>query len=129
MEETKDAGVVSILFGAGVNASTDAVGSPAPDNYWWITKAQRYLKNPLSLDITINPPAPSDEKPLSPEISSSSLESNGNYTLNIKIPSNSKAKEYKLYENGKVIKNGSVATSETIVRHEILNKPTGTYMY
>ena len=57
------------------------------------------------------------------------MESNGNYTLNIKIPSNSKAKEYKLYENGKVIKNGSVATSETTVRHEILNKPTGTYMY
>ncbi|MEO2509355.1 cellulose binding domain-containing protein [Clostridium paraputrificum] len=129
MEETKDAGVVSILFGAGVNASTDAVGSPAPDNYWWITKAQRYLKNPLSLDSTINPPTPSDEKPLSPEISSSSLESNGNYTLSVKIQSNSKAKEYKLYENGKVIKNGSVTTSETTIRHEILNKPTGTYMY
>lgn len=87
------------------------------------------MKNTLSLDITINSPAPSDEKPLSPEISSSSLDSNGDYTLNVKIPSNSKAKEYKLYENGKLIKNGSVTTSEITIRHEILNKPTGTYMY
>ncbi|MGL4655000.1 MAG: hypothetical protein ACRCWM_03815, partial [Sarcina sp.] len=40
MEEAKDAGVISMLFGAGVGASTDAVGSPPTDDYWWITKAQ-----------------------------------------------------------------------------------------
>lgn len=130
MQETKDAGVVSILFGAGVNASTDAVGSPAPDNYWWITKAQRYLKNPLKLDSnTGTTPNPNDEKPLKPEIVSSSLLSNGNYTISMNIPSNSKAKEYKLYENGKVIKSGTVSNLAQSIKQEIINKPTGTYIY
>lgn len=50
MQEAKDAGIVSMLFGAGVGASTDAVGSPPADDYWWITQAQRYLKNPLPLN-------------------------------------------------------------------------------
>lgn len=50
IEEAKAAGINCILFGAGVGASTDAVGSPPADDYWWITKAQRYLKNPVSLN-------------------------------------------------------------------------------
>ncbi|SHO50284.1 hypothetical protein [Anaerocolumna xylanovorans] len=50
IEEAKAAGITCILFGAGVGASTDAVGSPPADDYWWITKAQRYLRNPVSLN-------------------------------------------------------------------------------
>lgn len=49
MEEARDAGITCILFGAGVGASTDAVGDPPGDNYWWITKAQRYYNNPVPL--------------------------------------------------------------------------------
>ncbi|MGL5149033.1 MAG: cellulose binding domain-containing protein [Clostridium sp.] len=128
MQETKDAGVVSILFGAGVNASTDAVGSPAPDGYWWITKAQRYLKNPIPLDGK-TPPPPIENLPLKPSLSSSTLNSNGNYTLTINIPSNSKATSYKLYETGATIKEGSVTSQAQSIKHVIENKPTGTYMY
>lgn len=51
MEEAKNAGVTTLLFGAGVGMSTDCVGNPPADNYWWITKAQRYYKNPVMLDI------------------------------------------------------------------------------
>lgn len=50
MQEAADAGVTCILFGAGVGSSTDAVGYPPTDDYWWITKAQRYYKNPAWLD-------------------------------------------------------------------------------
>jgi hypothetical protein len=46
MREAGAAGVSLVLFGAGVGLSTDGVGSPPTDDYWWITKAQRYLKNP-----------------------------------------------------------------------------------
>ena len=49
MQEAADAGVTCILFGAGVGSSTDAVGDPPTDDYWWITKAQRYYKNPVWL--------------------------------------------------------------------------------
>ena len=42
-----EAGVTTMLFGAGVGASTDCVGTPPADNYWWITKAQRYYNNPV----------------------------------------------------------------------------------
>jgi len=45
MQEAKDAGVIVALFGAGVGASTDGVGSPATDNFFWIQKAQTYYKN------------------------------------------------------------------------------------
>ncbi|MBX7132490.1 MAG: cellulose binding domain-containing protein [Fimbriimonadaceae bacterium] len=34
------AGVTMMLFGAGVGDSTDGVGSPPTDDYWWITKSQ-----------------------------------------------------------------------------------------
>jgi len=49
MQEAADAGVTCILFGAGVGSSTDAVGDPPLDHYWWITKAQRYYDNPVWL--------------------------------------------------------------------------------
>ncbi|MGL5084453.1 MAG: hypothetical protein ACRC68_01805, partial [Clostridium sp.] len=55
MQEAKDAGVVSMLFGAGVNSSTDAVGSPPTEDYWWMTKAQQYYKNPLYLNKPVDP--------------------------------------------------------------------------
>ena len=45
-----DAGVTTMLFGAGVGDSTDSVGSPPEDSYWWITKAQRYYKDPVLID-------------------------------------------------------------------------------
>lgn len=54
MDEARDAGVVSMLFGAGVNSSTDAVGSPPTEDYWWMTKAQQYYKNPVYLNKTVN---------------------------------------------------------------------------
>jgi len=43
------AGVVCILFGPGVGVSTSNVGLPPSDDFWWITKAQRYLSLPVPL--------------------------------------------------------------------------------
>jgi hypothetical protein len=45
IDEAAAAGVNCILFGAGVGNSTDAVGAPPTDDYWWITKAQRYYNS------------------------------------------------------------------------------------
>ncbi len=45
MEATQKKGVISVLFGAGVNASTDGVGSPPSDEYFWIQKVQDYYMN------------------------------------------------------------------------------------
>ncbi len=45
----KSNGVTVMLFGAGVGSSTQGVGSPPTDNYWWMNAAQQYLKNPVSL--------------------------------------------------------------------------------
>lgn len=62
MQEARDKGVISVLFGAGVNSSTDGVGSPPTDAYWWITKVQRYLMNPVPLSGVPQPtptPTPS----------------------------------------------------------------------
>lgn len=42
MEEARAAGVMAILFGAGVGESTDGVGSPPTDSYWWIHQVQEY---------------------------------------------------------------------------------------
>ncbi|MGL5152930.1 MAG: dockerin type I domain-containing protein [Clostridium sp.] len=49
IEEARDAGVTTVLFGAGVGDSTDCVGTPPADDYWWITKAQKYYDNPVPL--------------------------------------------------------------------------------
>lgn len=129
MEEARDSGIVSVLFGAGVGASTDAVGSPPTDDYFWITKAQHYYDNVVMLNGGSGDSKPED-KPLIPQIESSSLESNGNYTLKVTIPENSKGTSYKIYENGKIIKNGEIkGTNSESIEVDIVNKPTGDYMY
>ena len=56
IQESADVGVISMLFGAGVGASTDGVGSPPTDDYYWITKAQQYYLNPVPLDSASLPP-------------------------------------------------------------------------
>lgn len=51
LQETKDKGIISVLFGAGVGASTDGIGNPPSDNYFWIQKVQDYYSSgtiPLS---------------------------------------------------------------------------------
>jgi len=45
MQEVKNNGIVSILFGAGVGGSTHGTGSPPTDSYWWITAVQKYFVN------------------------------------------------------------------------------------
>ena len=45
MQETKNSGIIAILFGAGVGDSTHGTGSPASDSYWWITQVQKYFTN------------------------------------------------------------------------------------
>jgi hypothetical protein len=49
MSDAASAGVVAVLFGAGVGASTTNVGAPPSDGYWWIRKAQKYLADPVPL--------------------------------------------------------------------------------
>jgi hypothetical protein len=48
MADAANAGVVSVLFGAGVGASTSGVGAPT-DGYWWITAAQGYYSQVIPL--------------------------------------------------------------------------------
>jgi hypothetical protein len=43
MGAAQKAGIAAILFGAGVEASTSNVGAPPSDDYWWMTKAVRFL--------------------------------------------------------------------------------------
>jgi hypothetical protein len=50
VEDARDHGIVAILFGAGVGGSTDGVGSPPTDDYWWITKVQEYFESPVPLN-------------------------------------------------------------------------------
>jgi hypothetical protein len=51
MKEAAEAGVISILFGAGVGASTSSVGSPPTDGYWWISKAQEYFNQVIPVSV------------------------------------------------------------------------------
>lgn len=56
MQDAADAGVFSILFGAGVGDSTDAVGidqSLPTDQYYWIQKVQQYYQNKVELRPSI----------------------------------------------------------------------------
>jgi len=55
IEEARDAGITQILFGAGVGISTDGVGSPPTDGYWWITRVQDYYEDPVPLGETSEP--------------------------------------------------------------------------
>lgn len=128
IEEAKNSGIISILFGAGVGASTDAVGSPPTDDYFWITKAQHYYDNVVMLDKESIDDSNKD-LPLEPTIETSEINSSGNYEITIKIPKNSKGTSYKLYENGKTIKVGDIDNNESIIKESMINKPTGTYMY
>jgi hypothetical protein len=43
MSDAAAAGVISVMFGAGVGASTDGIGAPPTDSYWWITAVQGYF--------------------------------------------------------------------------------------
>lgn len=129
IEDFRDAGVISILSGAGVGGSTDAVGNgkdSITDNFWWITQAQRYYKNPVPLTTT---DIPSDKLPLAPSLSSDSIQNQGTYTLTATIPNNSRATSYKLYENGAVIKSGTISSTDNTITHSIVYKQTGTYLY
>jgi hypothetical protein len=45
MSDAAAAGVISVLFGAGVGASTQGTGAPPTDSYWWITAAQGYYSS------------------------------------------------------------------------------------
>ena len=129
MKEAKDAGIVSILFGAGVGASTDAVGSPAPDNYWWITKAQRYLKKPLPLDAS-NIVQPENNLPLKGTLTSNTTNSkDGNYSLTLTLPKNHNATSYEILENNKMVKSDSLTNSSTSIKEDFKNKTDGTYAY
>jgi hypothetical protein len=47
MTEAAAAGVMGMMFGAGVGASTTNVGDPPSDGFLWIVKAQEYLANPI----------------------------------------------------------------------------------
>ncbi len=54
MQQVKDAGIISTLFGAGVGISTDGIGNPATDDYFWIQKVQDYyLSGVINLDWTM----------------------------------------------------------------------------
>lgn len=51
MKECKEAGIICVQFGAGVGASTDGIGNPPSDNYFWIQKVQGYYaKGTIPLD-------------------------------------------------------------------------------
>ncbi len=45
MQNTKESGIISSLFGAGVAASTTGIGDPPTDDYFWIQKVQNYYLN------------------------------------------------------------------------------------
>ena len=127
MQEAKDAGVISLLFGAGVGASTHATGSPAPDNYWWITKAQRYLKNPIKLSGSNN-----NTNTLKVATLSAGTVSNGSYTLTAQIPAYNTATSYKLYEGTNQIASGNLTagnSSSVTITTQISGKSTGSYDY
>ena len=42
IQDCKDAGIISAQFGAGVGASTDGIGFPPSDQFFWIQKVQGY---------------------------------------------------------------------------------------
>jgi hypothetical protein len=47
LAEAKAAGIVTLMYGAGVGDSTDNVGlnnMPLTDDHWWLVKASRYLR-------------------------------------------------------------------------------------
>lgn len=67
MQEAAEAGIVGIYFGAGVGDSTDGVGSPPSDGYWWISKVQEYYENPVLLDGSTTDPDPNPDPDPDPD--------------------------------------------------------------
>ncbi|SHK67384.1 Carbohydrate binding domain-containing protein [Clostridium cavendishii DSM 21758] len=53
----------------------------------------------------------------------------GNYTITVDIPTNSKATNYKLYENGNLFKEGTVNNSALSFTESLQQKTIGTYSY
>jgi hypothetical protein len=53
--EAKSAGIVAIMFGAGIGSGTygvpEMVGSyqSTPSDYYWVSRTQSYLASPLPL--------------------------------------------------------------------------------
>ena len=45
MDDVEAAGIDTVLFGAGVGISTDGVGEPPTDGYWWISQVQEYYES------------------------------------------------------------------------------------
>ncbi len=45
IDDVRAAGVNTLLFGAGVGISTDGVGEPPTDGYWWISNVQKYYES------------------------------------------------------------------------------------
>ncbi|MGL4773414.1 MAG: glycosyl hydrolase family 18 protein [Clostridium sp.] len=74
------------------------------------------------------PPAPSI---LGAVVSSSTTDSrDGNYTLTVNVPANSKGTSFDLYEGDKVIKTQAITgTSAQTFTYDMKSKPNGTYTY
>ena len=68
-------------------------------------------------------------KPLKATLSVDNATNKGTYTITLKIPANSKATSYKLYENNKVVKEGTVSTDALEVKYDAKDMADGTYKY
>ena len=74
MEETAQAGVIAVLFGAGVGistqgtppSSTDANTIPT-DDHWWVVQAQRYLADPVIIGSLLESPETDPAPPPAPQ--------------------------------------------------------------
>lgn len=94
---------------------------------------------PTNPDTKPDPDTDPDTKPnpdktlKTPNISSDETTSNdGNYNVTVKIPAQSNASKYMLYENNVLVKQGNViedATNETVVKYTATEKVNGTYIY
>ncbi|TWT29280.1 cellulose binding domain-containing protein [Blastopirellula retiformator] len=93
IEAARAAGVRQILFGAGVGASTDSIGSEPTDDYWWITKVQQYYQDPVLLqdDGEVDPP---NEEPPTVGVSGATVQEGNSgfalatFTISLSEPSN-----------------------------------------
>lgn len=93
---------------------------------------QNFTLNGFSSEAEVGKIAPSDDMlPLKAQLTSSILESkDGNYNIDLKVPKDSRATSYKLYENDKVIKGGTLtANKEETISFAGKNKANGKYTY
>lgn len=70
-----------------------------------------------------------DNSPAEATLTVDNATNKGNYTVTAKIPANSKATSYKLYENETVVKEGAVTDAELTITLPITDKADGTYVY